>query len=494
MKNKKIFFMTSMPVIMAMCSIFAICDSANAAARAAVRGTAMAARKSVTAAVQSVETPVEEIVEEETIDEEPIIENKSSQFDVVVNEILDSASDDNSFAAEIRKQRAAIAATEAKNSAQDSLNKAIRSGTNTCDSDLRKCMIATCGNDFTKCALDGDTDFGDKLNKCKRDSACSADEFASFSKEIKDDRDMNVRLALYNKVVNCGNQYNACIINACGTTYGKCLGKKNADAAIEKCKSIATECTEADSGLTSRFGTAIAKLRESAESDIATDEKKLYDLRESMRKACSTMGAAFDERSFDCVYTVNFFAGDNQTTPTASRKGYAGDTFVCMQEWFGINATTYKENAYRETRSQTAASSAMLGSGLGTAAGLITSGAIDRAVKTQKAKKELEKEKKAQGIDAKTVKDQERESKKTEKESDCSAKGGTYKAGSCWCGSLILTGKMDCNDIETKKAEKESDCSAQGGDYKAGSCWCGAVIMIKSSTCEDGKIKYGSGD
>jgi hypothetical protein len=116
----------------------------------------------------------------------------------------------------------------------------------------------------------------------------------------------------------------------------------------------------------------------------------MYKLRDDMSAQCKRLGAMFDERSFDCVYTVNFFAGDDQTTPKASRKAYAGNTFVCMQEWFGINVTTYKENAFRETRAQTAASSAMLGSGVGTAVGLVTSGAIGRALKTQKAKKEMD--------------------------------------------------------------------------------------------------------
>ena len=88
-----------------------------------------------------------------------------------------------------------------------------------------------------------------------------------------------------------------------------------------------------------------------------------------------------------------------------TRKLYAGDTFICTQEWFGTNVTTFKENAYRETRSQTAASSAMLGSGLGTAAGLISSGAIGRALETQQAKKDLK--------------------------SECTAQGGTLKNGEC---------------------------------------------------------------
>ncbi|MDR2268686.1 MAG: hypothetical protein LBD94_00705, partial [Rickettsiales bacterium] len=46
-----------------------------------------------------------------------------------------------------------------------------------------------------------------------------------------------------------------------------------------------------------------------------------------------------------------------------------------------------KENAYRLTRSQTAASSAMLGAGAGVAAGAISSGAIGRAIDTAKAAK-----------------------------------------------------------------------------------------------------------
>ncbi len=465
--------MTSMPIIVAMCSMFAICDYADAAARVAVRGNTTTARKSVTENIKKVETTVEQ----EVVKEEPVIINKSSQFDVAVNEIMDAADSDNSFAAEIRKQRAAIAAAESKKAAEDSLNNAIRSGSNTCDIDLRKCMIATCGNDFTKCALDGDTDFGEKLNKCKRDTTCSGNEFSLFSKEIKDDRDMNMRLASFSNVINCGNQYNACIMNECGTTYNKCLGKANADAAIEKCKTIATECAESDSGLVARFGTAIGLLRDSAESEIVNDEKKLYDLRDSMRKACTTLGAAFDERSFDCVYTVNFFAGDNQDTPTASRKAYAGDTFTCMQEWFGVNATTFKENAYRETRSQTAASSAMLGSGLGTAAGLITSGAINRALDTQKAKKELDKE---------TCKQKQ---------------NGTWTAGACYCNGVMMLKNDMCDGKKIQRGALKdedktqlTDADCNGGKAKAGSCWCGAVIMTKHSTCDNGKITYRTKD
>ena len=396
-KNKR-FLITSVSIIIMAC--FASFDNASAA-RTAVRGTS-AARKTVATTQntkEQVKEPVNE-VQESTTKEEPApvyVANKTSQFETAVSAVIDIASDDNSFAEEIRRQRAALAASQNLERATNDQKQALQSGSNSCDQDLRKCMIEKCGNNFTGCALDGDTIFGDKLNSCKRNTKCSGEEFSLFAKEIKADRDLNVQLSSYENVVNCGNQYNACLVNECGNTYTKCLGKSAADAAIKKCETIAKECTEADSGLTARFNTAIGMLREDAEKSIKSDEQRLYTLRDSMKSVCENMGAMFDERTFDCVYTVNFFAGANQSTPLSSRKRYAGDTFVCTQEWFGVNVTTFKENALRETRSQTAASSAMLGSGVGTAAGLVASGAVGRALDTQKAKKDLKEECKDQG-------------------------------------------------------------------------------------------------
>lgn len=396
-KNKRFFIVPFSIIIMALCFSY----NANAApARTSMRA-APVARKSVATTTQNTTTtpaPTQpETATTETKAPEFVVVNKSSEFETAVSTIIESAESDNSFAEQIRKQRASIAAKDATSAAATAQKNAINNNSNVCDRDLRKCMAEKCGNDFTKCALDGDTIFGDKLNSCKTQTSCTASEFNLFVPEIRADRDMNVRLSSYENVINCGNQYNACIVNECGTTYNKCLGKTAADAAIQKCSTIAKECSEADSGLSSRFGTAIGKMRENAEKEVKTDEQRMYKLRDLMASACKKLGAAFDERTFDCVYTVNFFAGDNQTTPTASRKRYAGDTFICMQEWFGINATTFKENAFRETRAQTAASSAMLGSGVGTAVGLITSGAINRALDTQKAKKALKKECNAQG-------------------------------------------------------------------------------------------------
>ncbi len=453
-------------MIMAMCC--AHIDNANAVARVSVRGQTATGRKSIAATTNVVQPKVvQEEVKEIEEEQEFIISNKSDDFEKAITSVLGSAGEDNSFAEQIRKQRAALAASEANDLAKSAQKKALANNSNSCDSALRKCMQTKCGNGFTKCALDGDTVFGDKLNACRRDTSCTSEEFNLFVTEIKADRDLNVRLGSYDDVIFCGNQYNACILNECGTTYNKCLGKAQADAAIEKCATIEKECKEADSGLSARFGTAIGKLRESAEKDVKKDEERMYKLRDLMSESCTNLGAMFDERTFDCVYTVNFFAGENQQNPTASRKRYAGDTFVCMQEWFGINATTFKENAYRETRAQTAASSAMLGSGVGTATGLIASGAINRALDTQKAKKELKTECESQeGMTFKNgecVKD-DTTTKDTKTHKDgavCTAKNATmakYQNNVCKVETCLVGYKKNSDETECiKKTAEDKD-------------------------------------
>lgn len=462
MKTQRLFFIPALSIVMAMC--FACFDNVNAApARASARGVAMAARKPT--ATNSVKAESIDTTEEIDVDNEPEFEvfDKSSQFAGTVSDIVSSSSDDD-LAEQIRKQRASIVARESADSALSAQRNALINGSNACDVGLRRCMMQTCGEDFTKCALDGDTIFGDKLNKCRKDTNCSAHEFTLLVAEIKADRDFNARMLSYDSVINCGNQYNSCIANECGATFGKCLGKSAADKAIQKCSTIAKNCTESDSGLAARFGTVIGKLRENAEIEIKADEERMYKLRDLMRDQCTALGATFDERSFDCVYTVNFFAGADQDKPMASRKRYAGDTFVCMQEWFGVNVTTYKENAYRETKAQSAASSAMLGSGVGTAAGLITSGAIGRAIDTQKAKKALDKEKDDQGIT---------QAEEAQKDADKAAKKADKQ-----------------QKKEEKQEDKKADCEERqkGILNKAGVCNCGSIAMLKNDICVDGKI------
>ena len=129
-------------------------------------------------------------------------------------------------------------------------------------------------------------------------------------------------------------------------------------------------------------------LRTDAEKTVAQNEKRLYELRDLMRDTCTRLGAMFDDRTLDCVYSIEFYAGEDNTL-YASKKAYAGSTFSCTPNWFGIDITTFMENAQRTTRAQTAASSAMLGSGLGIGVGAVTSGAIDRAVDRKKADDEL---------------------------------------------------------------------------------------------------------
>ncbi len=289
----------------------------------------------------------------------------------------------------VRAQRAALDAADAAAVAGTAPTLSTGSGENICDTALRECMIQKCGSNFAKCALDTDTTFGDKLDTCRRTINCTGHEYQLFATEIKADRDFNAKIANYNTTIDCGSKYDSCIVAECGVTYSKCIGKSTGDDAIRKCESIAKSCTEYESGLARGTMSVGGELRQTAERQIATDEQKLYALREQMRNVCTRLGAMFDERSLDCVYTVNFRAGDDATL-YASKKLYAGGTFDCTPNWFGIDVTTFRENALRADREQKSASSAMLGSGLGQAAGALTSGAIDRAIARSKAENALE--------------------------------------------------------------------------------------------------------
>ncbi len=364
----------------------------------------------------------EEIVEEE----ETYIEDKSSQFDDIVNSTgTDANAGADSLAAQIRAQRAALDAADAANTA----TLRTQGGANTCDANLRACMMEKCGKDFSKCAGDTDTLWGTKMDACRRDLPCTGEEYRLFSTEIKADRDLNAKISSYNSIIECGNRYNDCIISECGEKFNKCLGKTAGDNTISNCGKIARECTEMDSGLASRTMSVFGTLRVDAEKQVARDEERLYELRDLMRDTCNRLGAMFDERTLDCVYTVNFYAGEDNTL-YASKKAYAGSTFDCDQNWFGVDITTFKENAFRLTREQKSASSALLGSGLGMGVGAITSGAIDRAVDRHTAERAVKKAEKEHeelyGTDttesnAKSNNKTEKASKKAEKQAEQSA-------------------------------------------------------------------------
>ncbi len=329
------------------------------------------------------------------------VENKASQFDDVLgdastsNKSTGGGNDD--MAEMIRRQRAALDTADKTANAKNTAAARAKNNQNLCDGGLRACMTDKCGKDFSKCAGDGDTDLGIKLDACRTKTECTGKEYSLFSTEIKADIAHSAQMALYNKTIECGNNYNKCMADECGgDKYTKCLNNTAATAATNKCKKIADDCRQSDTGLASRFGDLIGHLRQDAEVTIKSDTERLYALRDKMASTCEHLGAMFDERTFDCVYTVNFFAGDDQMTPMASRKMYAGATFDCSPEWFGVDVTTFKENAYRFTRSETSATSAFMGAGVGVAVGSVTSGAIGRAIDTKKAKDAMEDEQERQ--------------------------------------------------------------------------------------------------
>lgn len=389
---------------------------------------------------------------ENTTTDDVVITDKSAQFASAVNSAGITTTNnppDTELAEQIRRTRAALDAADATNTANASATKSMARGQNACDATLRACMKNKCGNDFTKCSVDTDTTWGTKMDACRRDTECTGNEYKLFASEIKADRDLNALLASYNKILDCGNRYNKCIINQCGNTYSKCLGKSAGDNAISNCASIANECKSADSGLASRTMSAFATLRQGAEVQIQSDEKRLYALRDQMATVCKRLGAMFDERSLDCVYTVNFWAGDGDV-PYASKKAYAGTTFDCDQDWFGIDITTFKENAYRLTRSQKSATAAMLGAGVGVATGAITSGAIGRAIDTHKAKNALKDAEREQA----EINDKAASSPKSETSSDTKSDATSDKKTNT---ESIATSDNKADDTKTDVASTAGD-------------------------------------
>ena len=370
--------------------------AANKAASARVQNRVAAAPKNTTTTAPETEPePAAPPAPEPEPAEQPIItENKTSMFQDVLSEIGASTEDKaaDARAEMIRRQRALLAAAD-ENPTGGTTNIG---SANACDNGLRACMAEKCGDGFTKCANDTTVVWNTKMDACRTKTKCSGREYTLLAPEILSDRDMNVRLAHYDSVVKCGNRYNTCIFGECGTTLEKCLGKKDGDKAISKCESIAKECKSLDNGLASRAMSVFGDLRKIATARVTRDEKRLYELRNLMRQQCERFGANFDERTLDCIYTVNFFAGEDRTL-MASKKLYPEQTFQCTPEWFGIDITTFKENAYRATRAQSSASSAALGAGLGMVAGLASSGAISRRMATNQAEKAVQEECESRG-------------------------------------------------------------------------------------------------
>ena len=378
------------------------------------RGTGVVQRTAATTDTPT--TTVETPETDDTLD--IVVEDKSAQFSESLSEQFAGSTnnDESELASRIREQKNAFNARDAQNIVKTQQQSDAANNSNSCDSALRKCMQSKCGKDYTECAGDTDTTWGNKMDSCRRETVCTGHEYALLAPEIKADRDMNARISGYLSVVNCGNSYNDCIVQQCGKTFEKCLGKSAGDRAIESCKKIAQQCATHDNGLAARATSVFGLLRTDAEKTVQRDEQRLYALRDEMANMCKSFGAMFDERTLDCIHTVEFFAGDSGQL-FASKKLYAGSVFSCTPDWFGIDVTTFMDNAARLTREQKSASSAMLGAGVGVGVGAVTSGAIDRAVDRTQAQNKLRKAERAN----------EKAEKINKKQSD-SGQGGVEQA------------------------------------------------------------------
>ena len=204
-----------------------------------------------------------------------VVNNKTSQFNDVLSEMGASTTDSSNaaLAETIRRQRALLdAAADTGATGGTNITTA-----NACDAALRKCMSEKCGADFTKCASDSTTVWGNKMDACRRNTKCTGHEYTLLAPEILADRNAAIELSYYNSVVNCGNRYNNCVFGICGKSLENCLSKSAGDSAIAKCKSIADECREQDSGLAARVMGVFGDRRNIAATEAQRDEKRLYE-------------------------------------------------------------------------------------------------------------------------------------------------------------------------------------------------------------------------
>lgn len=418
--------------------------TAKSASRSRPTNTATSARASTTAVAEPIITEVvsEEQVTttEESAEETPTIDSeKTSKFSAALNGQSVETSGSSDLKDLIKKQRSADESSTTVSSAVVRKIAVTSSNRNSCDESLRTCMKDKCGDNFKNCALDTDLLWGEKIESCRIASKCTGAEYAAFAPEIKADRDSYQLLGNFVEVQTCGSEYNECLVTGCGTQLNGCLNKAAGDKVISDCSKIAEKCRTADSGLAARAMNVLGTLRQDAEKQVPIDEKELYTLRDKMETQCKSLGAMFDTRTMSCVFSVEFWLAGNGN-PYASKKLYAGKTFDCTQDWFGVDVTTYKEDAARLTREQSGATSALMGAGVGTLGGTVTNGIMN-------------------GGFGKTDQQDNADKANDAYQQECEAQGGKIKSGKCDVSAIKKnTEKADeklKNQIE--KANKVAD-------------------------------------
>ncbi|MDR1697248.1 MAG: hypothetical protein LBR41_03475 [Rickettsiales bacterium] len=312
----------------------------------------------------------------------PSIPDRSSYFaDIFAAARPASAGGPTSGAAlrdSVRAQRAAadIAAT----------GGAITSARSTCDADLRGCMIGLCGDDtYSKCWTDNSIEWNRKMTSCRAKSKCTTAEFDIIAPEFILDRDQFSSDSSFTIRTTCNINHNNCILQNCGRELKDCQNEAGQNRALAACP-ISRECEMVDNGMVGRSRSLFAALRIDYNEEQFANRQRMRELVDIMRNECAAQKGSYDEEGMTCVYSVELAAnvyqnmvdrgrvdmGQANMVTLASRKLYAAAVYQCTEDWFGVDISTYMENAERRTANDRIAYNSALASGLAGAAGTVT--------------------------------------------------------------------------------------------------------------------------
>lgn len=247
-----------------------------------------------------------------------------------------------------------------------------------CDETWRQCLQGSdvCGTNYILCTTLSPIEFSNRISVCpKKIGDCTVSN--ATVKEVINNKDDYMKVSKADSILECGETMSNCIMDICGKGFTKCA--KSISVAKTNCGYIADECSRVDPALWVRTATALNFAKGQMNAEITKIENRMAEIESELRAECSKNNFAFDSSKMQCIGVVDFNA---MGMVLQSKRMSAGSVGNCSDEFFGLDITTYRQNAANETIKQKTVSNtisgAMLGMGVGSLAGKYGGGLTDK--------------------------------------------------------------------------------------------------------------------